>query len=68
MKIGIFGGCFNPPHNMHKKTPMKLIECGLVDRIIYVPTGDNYEYKKMIPFKHRYNMLKNIYYRACCIR
>ena len=60
MKIGIFGGCFNPPHYMHEFIPKELIESGIVDRIIYVPTGNNYEYKKVIDFKHRYNMLKFI--------
>ena len=42
MKIGIFGGCFNPPHNMHKKIATKLINNGYLDNIIFIPTGNNY--------------------------
>ena len=43
MKIGIFGGSFNPPHNMHKNIALELIEHGYLDKVIYVPTGDSYE-------------------------
>lgn len=57
MKIGIFGGCFNPPHNMHKDIPLELIEKGYLDKVIYVPTGDYYPKKDLIEFKHRYNMI-----------
>lgn len=39
MKIGIFGGSFNPPHKMHKKIAKVLIKKGYVDKVIFVPTG-----------------------------
>lgn len=58
MKIGIFGGCFNPPHNMHKNISLELINNGYLDKIIYVPTGDKYNKRDLIDFKHRLNMLK----------
>lgn len=58
MKIGIFGGSFNPPHNMHKNISLNLIKKGYVDKIIYVPTGDFYEKSSLISFKHRLKMLK----------
>lgn len=58
MKIGIFGGSFNPPHNMHKNISLNLIKKGYVDKIIYVPTGDFYKKSSLISFKHRLNMLK----------
>ena len=45
MKIGIFGGSFNPPHKMHKKIAKVLIKKGYVDKVIFVPTGMKYEYK-----------------------
>lgn len=45
MKIGIFGGSFNPPHKMHKKMALELLDKKYIDRIIYVPTGSKYEYK-----------------------
>lgn len=57
VKIGIFGGCFNPPHLMHKNIPIYLIEMGYIDKVIYVPTESSYNKKGLIPFKDRYNML-----------
>ena len=57
MKIGIFGGSFNPPHNMHKNIALNLINNGYVDKIIYIPTGDSYNKKGLINFQDRYNMV-----------
>lgn len=58
MKIGIFGGSFNPPHKMHKNISLELISNGYLDKVIYVPTGDNYKKKDLILFKTRYDMVK----------
>jgi len=58
MKIGIFGGCFNPPHNMHKDIALSLIKKGYLDKVIYVPTGDKYNKNGLISYYHRLNMLK----------
>ncbi len=58
MKIGIFGGCFNPPHIMHKNIPISLIKLGYVDKVIYVPTESSYQKEGLIPFQERYDMLK----------
>ncbi len=58
MKIGIFGGSFNPPHKMHKDIACNLIKYGYLDRIIYVPTGNKYNKKELISADKRYNMLK----------
>ena len=44
MKIGIFGGSFNPIHNRHEEIAKNLLN-GYVDKIIFVPTGCKYEYK-----------------------
>ena len=60
MKIGIFGGSFNPVHNMHINISLELIKKGCLDMVIYVPTGDNYDKKDLINFKDRLNMLKLI--------
>lgn len=61
MKIGIFGGSFNPPHNMHLNIAKILYKKNLVDKVIFVPTGVNYEYKtNLVPNIDRYNMLKII--------
>lgn len=58
MKIGIFGGSFNPPHKMHKTIALELIEKNYVDKVIYVPTGNKYNKKDLIDAKHRLEMLK----------
>jgi len=57
MKIGIFGGCFNPPHKMHKDIALSLIRKKYVDKIIYVPTGDFYPKVDLISGKDRFHML-----------
>lgn len=59
MRIGIFGGSFNPPHNMHLNIAKYLINKHYVDKIIFVPTGSKYAYKSnLISEEHRYNMLE----------
>ena len=58
MKIGIFGGCFNPPHLIHYELIKKILENKIVDKVIVVPTGNSYEKQDLIPIKHRYKMLK----------
>ncbi len=58
MRIGIFGGCFNPPHKMHKNIALELINNNYLDKIIYVPTGNKYNKKDLVNDIDRYNMLK----------
>ena len=61
MKIGIFGGSFNPPHKMHIDIALNLINKKYVDKVIYVPTGNQYKYKNnLVQDKYRYEMLKII--------
>ena len=58
MKIGFFGGCFNPPTIAHIELAKKaLAECNL-DKVIFVPIGDFYKKKELAPARDRYNMLK----------
>lgn len=57
MRIGIFGGCFNPPHKMHKKIALDLIKKDYLDKVIFVPTGNNYNKKDLISDMDRFNML-----------
>ncbi len=61
MNIGIFGGCFNPPHKAHIEISNKLLENKFVDKIIYVPVGSDYEKDGIINVEHRYNMLKILF-------
>jgi len=58
MRIGIFGGSFNPPHKAHFQIAKDIINRGFVDRIAFVPTGDRYNKDELIPNKFRYEMLK----------
>jgi nicotinate-nucleotide adenylyltransferase len=58
MKIGIFGGCFNPPHKMHKNIALELIKNNYLDKVIYVPTGNKYNKTDLINDVDRFNMLK----------
>ena len=59
MKIGIFGGSFNPPHKMHLNIIEELLNTNILDKIIIVPTGLHYSYKNnLISNEHRFNMLK----------
>ena len=39
MKIGIFGGAFNPPHIGHVKAAIKAVELNDIDLLIVIPTG-----------------------------
>ena len=59
MKIGIFGGSFNPPHKRHKEIAQELIRNHYVDEIIFVPTGTKYEYKSnLLSNEKRLTMIK----------
>lgn len=58
MKIGIFGGCFNPPHKMHYNIAKELINNGYLDKVIFVPTGDTYNKKGLVLHEKRVEMLK----------
>lgn len=58
MKIGIFGGCFNPPHQMHKDIAINLLKNNYLDKVIYVPTGNFYQKCNLASDIDRYNMLK----------
>ena len=60
MKIGIFGGCFNPPHNMHKKIGLELLQKKYVDKLVYVPTGNHYSKKDLIDANDRYKMIRQM--------
>ena len=59
MKIGVFGGSFNPPHKMHLNIGLDLVNKQYVDKVIYVPTGSKYKYKNnLLPDKNRLEMLE----------
>lgn len=58
MRIGIYGGSFNPPHNMHLKMATELIRQNLVDKVIFVPTGSKYPKFGLTGDMDRFEMIK----------
>lgn len=57
MKVGIYGGSFNPIHNKHVKVINELLDKYL-DKIIVVPAGDKYTKRNLISARHRINMIE----------
>lgn len=58
MKIGIFGGSFNPPHKFHETIAHHLVNDKYLDKVIFVPTGSKYEYKHdLLPDEIRLKMI-----------
>ncbi len=58
MRVGLFGGSFNPPHNAHLQLCEFAKKAAFLDKIILIPTGDNPLKKtdETIPRKHRMAM------------
>ena len=57
MRIGIYGGSFNPPHNMHLKMVSELLTRKLVDKVIFVPTGNKYPKTNLVSGMDRIKMI-----------
>lgn len=38
MRIGIFGGTFNPPHSGHKRLAESMIKAACLDKVLIIPT------------------------------
>lgn len=61
MKIGFFGGCFNPPTIAHFEIVNVALKTFKFDKLIIIPMGDKYEKKDLISFKDRVEMLKLLF-------
>lgn len=57
-KIGFFGGCFNPPTNIHIELANNLVKTKKLDKVIFVPVNDSYIKSGLISAEHRLNMIK----------
>lgn len=60
MKIGIYGGSFNPPHKMHLQMGVQLTKNHDLDKVIYVPTGIKYPKLGLASNIDRYEMVKRM--------
>lgn len=59
--IVIYGGSFNPPHNMHFLIANKVMEIyKQVEKVLFIPINSKYPKEGLIENKHRYNMLKKV--------
>lgn len=58
MKIGIYGGSFNPPHKTHVEIAKRLLSAGVVDEIRIVPTNNDYAKQGLVDIEKRTEMLK----------
>lgn len=56
-RIGFFGGSFNPVTNAHLNLIKEVIERENLSKVYFVPMGDFYEKKELIPSKYRIEML-----------
>jgi len=59
MKLGIFGGTFNPIHYGHLTAAEEVKEKLGLNKIIFVPSGNPpLKDKELADAKHRYKMVK----------
>lgn len=58
MEIGFFGGCFNPVTVAHIKLIEDVIERYKLDKVYFVPMGDNYQKAELIDLKYRKEMIE----------
>ncbi len=58
MKIGVYGGSFNPCHLMHKQIVEVLLDRNIFDCIIILPTGNFYKKSNLLKGEERKRMLE----------
>ena len=66
MKLGVYIGSFNPPHKGHIHVVNYLLDNGVVDKVLIVPTENYWDKQDIINITHRINMLK--FYESDCIK
>ncbi|MBP9636099.1 MAG: adenylyltransferase/cytidyltransferase family protein [Nitrospira sp.] len=60
MKLGLFGGTFNPVHFGHLRAAQELAEILKLDRVVFIPaaTPPHKENGGIVSFEHRLRMLQ----------
>ncbi len=56
MKIGVFGGLFDPPHIGHLIIAQHVIEEFGLQQILFIPSGSPPHKTKYSPYEHRHDM------------
>ena len=54
----VFGGSFNPPTVAHLEIIKKLLNTYMDSTVLILPVGNDYQKQELIPFTHRFEMLK----------
>lgn len=57
MKIGVYGGSFNPCHRIHKEIVVRLLKDYGFERIVLLPTGNFYKKSNLAKGEERIHML-----------
>ncbi len=62
-RIGIFGGAFNPVHKGHVKVVESFLKCGLIEKLLLLPTPapPHKKSKDLAGLGHRINMLNLVF-------
>ncbi len=59
MRIGIYGGAFNPIHYGHLRTAEEVFEMLSLDKILFMPSGRTpFDKPELESAEHRYEMIK----------
>lgn len=67
MRIGIFGGTFNPPHFGHKRLAQAMIKSASLDKILIIPTSTppHKISSDLASENHRLEMCKRVFDESC---
>ena len=57
MRVGLFGGSFNPIHNGHLNIIKNILERDVVDEIWVIPCAEHAFNKDLIDAEHRVKMI-----------
>ena len=60
MRIGLFGGSFNPPHLGHRRLADEMMETAALDKMLIIPAGipPHKNTDELISTEHRFEMCK----------
>ena len=58
MKVGLFGGTFDPPHNGHLTVARRVLDSGFVDQVWFLPCWKHAFGKDPSPYTTRVEMCK----------